>query len=98
MSGLLRRLHGVVVWGYDTIPSCYSSVSLARMRRYMQLAYIFHQYAKSLLSTDGHIADCTVRHPGVERPFSSIIIHILSEGVRRLLLENEVIYIIKMIN
>ena len=43
------------------------------MRRYMQLAYLFHWYAKSLLSTDGRIADCTVRHPGVERPFSSVI-------------------------
>ena len=50
----------------------YRSVSRARMRRYMQLAYLFHQYAKSLLSTDGCIADCTVRHPGVERPFSSL--------------------------
>ena len=40
----------------------------------MQLAYLFHQYAKSLLSTDGRIADRTVRHPGVERPFSSFII------------------------
>ena len=50
----------------------YRSVFLARMRRYMQLAYLFHQYAKSFLSTDGHIADCTVRHPGVERPFSSL--------------------------
>ena len=49
------------------------SVSLACMRRYMQLAYLFHKYAKSLLSTDGRIADCTVRHPGVERPFSSFI-------------------------
>ena len=37
----------------------------------MQLSYLFHQYAKSFLSTDGRIADCTVRHPGVERPFSS---------------------------
>ena len=43
------------------------------MRCYMQLAYLFHLYAKSLLSTDGRIADCTVRHPGVERPFSSCI-------------------------
>ena len=51
----------------------YRSVSLARMRCYMQLAYLFHQYEKSLLSTDGRIADCTVRHPGVERPFSSYL-------------------------
>ena len=56
----------------------YRSVSLARMRRYMQLAYLFHQYAKSLLSTDGRIADCTVRHPGVERPFSSFYRRLVS--------------------
>ena len=49
----------------------YRGVSLARMRRYMQLAYLFHQCAKSLLNRDSRIADCTVRHPGVERPFSS---------------------------
>ena len=47
------------------------SVSLVRMRRYTQLAYLFHQCATNLLRRDGHIADCTVRHPGVERPFSS---------------------------
>ena len=41
------------------------------MRRYMQLAYLFHQRVKSLLSTDSRIADCTWRHPGVEHPFSS---------------------------
>ena len=52
----------------------YRSVSLARMRRYMQLAYLFYQCAKSLLSRDGRIADCTVRHPGVERPFFSFIL------------------------
>ena len=46
-------------------------VSLACMRRHMQLTYLFHQYAKSLLSAEGRIADCSVRHPGVERPFSS---------------------------
>ena len=51
----------------------YSSVSLARMRRYTQLAYLFHQCAKSLLSRDCRIAGCTVRHLGVERPFSSYI-------------------------
>ena len=49
----------------------YRSVSLALMRHYMQLAYLFHQYAKSLLSAGSPIADCTVRHLGVERPFSS---------------------------
>ena len=26
-----------------------------------------------LLSRDSRIADCTVRHPGVERPFSSFL-------------------------
>ena len=50
----------------------YRSVSLARMRRYTQLVYLFHQCATSLLSRDGRIADCTVRHPGVERPVSSL--------------------------
>ena len=49
----------------------YRSVSLARMRRCTQLAYLFHQCATSLLSRDSRIADCTVRHRGVERPFSS---------------------------
>ena len=49
----------------------YRSVSLSRMRRYTQLAYLFHQCATSRLSRDGRIADCTVRHPGVERLFSS---------------------------
>ena len=51
----------------------YRSVSLARMRRYTQLAHLFHQCATSLLSRDSRIADCTVRHPGVERPFSSLV-------------------------
>ena len=51
----------------------YRSGSLARMRRYTQLAYLFHQCATSLLSRDSRIADCTVRHPGVERPFSSFL-------------------------
>ena len=49
----------------------YRSISVARMRRYTQLAHLFHQCATSLLSRDGRIADCTVRHPGGERPFSS---------------------------
>ena len=49
----------------------YRSVFLARMQRYTQMAYLFHQYATRLLSRDGRIADCTVRHLSVERPFSS---------------------------
>ena len=53
----------------------YRSISLARTRRYTQLTYLFHQCATSLLSRDGRIADCTVRHPGVERPCSSSEIH-----------------------
>ena len=36
------------------------------MRRYTQLAYLFHQCATSLLSRDSRVADYTV-----ERPFSS---------------------------
>ena len=50
----------------------YRSVSLTRVPRYTQLAYLFHQRGKSLLSRDSRIADCTVRHLGVERPFSSL--------------------------
>ena len=42
------------------------------LRRYTQLAYLFHQCATSFLSRDSRIADCTKRHPGVERPFSSL--------------------------
>ena len=52
----------------------YRSVSLSRMRRYTQLAYLFHQCATNLLSRHSRLADCTVRHPGVERPFSSLFL------------------------
>ena len=52
----------------------YRSVSLARMRRYTQLAYLFYQCTTGHLSRDCRIADCTVRHPGVERPFSSLLL------------------------
>ena len=50
-----------------------TGASLARMRRYPQLAYLFHQCATSLLCRDGSIADftMTVTHPGAERQFSS---------------------------
>ena len=34
------------------------SVSPARMRRYVQIAYLFHQFATSFLSRDCRIADC----------------------------------------
>ena len=50
----------------------YGSVSLTRMRRCTQLAYVFHQCATSLLSRDARIADCTLRHPCVELSFSSL--------------------------
>ena len=49
----------------------YTSVSHVCIRRYTQLTYLFHQCVMSLLSSDGHIADCTLGHPGVERPLSS---------------------------
>ena len=48
----------------------YRSVSLARMRRYTQLAYLFHQCVTSILSRDGRMADSTERRPG-ERLFST---------------------------
>ena len=61
----------------------YRSVSLALMRRYMQLAYLFHQCAKSLLGRDSRIADCTVRHPGVESSFSSLNLFLEADGLVR---------------
>ena len=42
---------------------------------HMKLAYLFHQCMTSLLSRDGRVAGCTVRHLGVERPFSSLLNH-----------------------
>ena len=56
----------------------YRSISLARMERYTQVAYLFQQRATSLLSRGCRIADCTVRHPGVERPFLSHICQVKS--------------------
>ena len=44
----------------------YRSGSLTCMQRYA-LAYLFHLYGTNLLSRDCRIADCTVRHPGIER-------------------------------
>ena len=49
----------------------YRSVSLTCMQCYTQLAFLFHQCGTSFLSKDDRIADCTVRYPGVERPFYS---------------------------
>ena len=37
----------------------------------MLLAYVFHKCGTSLLRRDFHVADCTVKDSGVERPFSS---------------------------
>ena len=50
---------------------CMRVCPASSLSRQQLLVYLFHQYAKSLLSADGRIADCTVRHPGVERLFSS---------------------------
>ena len=50
----------------------YRSVSISRMQRYMQLAYLFRHCRTSLLSRDGRIVDCTMRQPSVQRPFSSV--------------------------
>ena len=50
----------------------YRSVFLTRMQHYTQLAYLFHQCGANLLSGDSRIADCTMRHPGFERPLSSV--------------------------
>ena len=43
---------------------------ITRMQRKTQLAYLFHQCGTSLLSRDCRITDCTLRHPGAERPLS----------------------------
>ena len=40
-----------------TLLHVYRGVFLARIRRYTQLAYLFHQCATGLLSRDGRIAD-----------------------------------------
>ena len=48
------------------------SLSLSRMQRYTQLSYLFRQCGTSFLRRDSFIAECTVRHPGVERQFSSL--------------------------
>ena len=71
----------------------YRSIYIARMRRHTQLAYLFNQCATSLLSRDCRIADCSVKHPGVERPFSSHISNChedrLCSGMWRLLVKGQ---------
>ena len=49
---------------YAFLLRAYRSVSLTRTQHYTQLVYLFHKCSTTL-----RIADCTVRHPGVERPF-----------------------------
>ena len=72
MTHIHTHTHAWLLTQTHISPSRYRSVFLARMRHYMHLAYLFHQCATSLLSRDGHIADCTVRHPVVERPLFSL--------------------------
>ena len=52
----------------------YKSVSLTCNQHHTQLAYLFHQCGGILLSRDDLIADCAVRHSGVEGPFSSLLL------------------------
>ena len=52
----------------------YRSVSFTRVQDYTQSVYLFHQCGTSLFSRDGLIAYRTVRHPDVDRPFSSYFI------------------------
>ena len=47
------------------------SVFRSRMQPYTQLSYLFLQCGTNVLSRGCHIANGTVRHPGVERSFSS---------------------------
>ena len=55
----------------------YMSVSLTRMQR-RNLRTYFTSVLR-VLSRDGQIADCTVRQPGVEFPFSSFILKYFCE-------------------
>ena len=48
----------------------YRSVSITRMQRYAQLAYLCHQCGTSLFTRRSFV-DGTVRHPGVARSFCS---------------------------
>ena len=52
----------------------YRRVSLTCMQCYTRYAYLFHQCGTSLLSRDGRITDCTVRHQLVEHLFSSSLL------------------------
>ena len=53
------------------------SGSRTRMRRYIKFLDSLPQCGMSLLSREGWIADCTVQHPCVERPFSSLLCFLL---------------------
>ena len=58
----------------------YRSVFPARNRRYTQSALhatgaLISPVCDESLSRDGRTADCTARHPGVERPFSSFYLY-----------------------
>lgn len=56
----------------------YRSNSLTRMQRY-QLGYLFHWGGTNLPSRDGRSAAFSVRHPGVDWPFSSIFVSLVVE-------------------
>ena len=42
-----------------------------------KLTYLFHPCGTSLLNINGCMAVCTVRHPSIQRPFSSLQIDVL---------------------
>ena len=72
-----RRIHASIptldcLRKHTFLSHAYRSVFLVRMQRYTQLAYSFHPCGTSL-GRDGRIADCTVRHPSVQRPFSEVL-------------------------
>ena len=45
-------------------------------------AYSLHQCGMRLFSRDCRIADCTVRYPGVDHPFSSLVHDIWPDDAR----------------
>ena len=62
--------------------ACLCLFFLARRQWYTQLVYLFHQCGASLLSRDGRIEDCTVRHSDVGARFLVVIIAFFFNLVR----------------
>ena len=71
-AGIRAKIHiALVAHSFFTLTGAFllHACSDARNLR----IYHYHQCGTSILRRDGRIADCTVRHPGVDYPFSSLI-------------------------